>query len=163
MKISVIVAISDNNAIGKYNKMLWYLPNDFKMFKEKTVGHHIIMGRKTFESIGKPLPNRTSIIITRQKDYVAEGCLVAHSLEEALQWVHPEETEVFIIGGSEIYNLSMEIADCLYVTQVNGTFKADAYFPIISNTIWDLRTRQLHSFDEKHKYNYTFNTYTRKK
>ena len=117
MKLSIIVAASQNNVIGKDNQLIWRLSADLKRFKALTTGHHIIMGRKTFDSIGKPLPNRTSIIITRQADYKAEGCIVVNSLEEALEKV-PADQEAFIIGGGTIYKEAIDKADKLYLTRV---------------------------------------------
>ena len=108
--ITLIAAAAENNALGKDNDLLWHLPEDFKRFKQITSGHYIIMGRKTFESFPKPLPNRTHIIITRQKEYLADGCLVVHSLEEALE-ISPQNEEVFIIGGAQIYKQALPFAD----------------------------------------------------
>lgn len=166
--ISIIAAVSDNNVIGKDNNIIWHLPDDFKYFKEKTNGHHIIMGRKTFESIGKPLPNRTSIVITHQENYGPESTLreplsIAHSLEEALQLVHPYETEVFIIGGSEIYKQALDIADTLYITNVHESFDGDVYFPEVDYNLWNNIFKKIHEIDENHKQRFTFNIYTRKK
>lgn len=163
MIISLIVAIAENNVIGKDNDLIWYLPADLKFFKQKTTGHHIIMGRKTFESIGggRPLPNRTSIIITRQQDYIAEGCLVAHSPEEAVAMVNDDD-EVFVIGGREIYKQSLDIVDRMYITHVHETFEGDTFFPEIDYSKWILHAEELHQPCEKNKYSFTFAEYRRR-
>ncbi|MCF6141707.1 dihydrofolate reductase [Flavobacterium sp. K77] len=158
--IIMIAAVAENNALGKNNDLLWHLPHDFKRFKAITTGHHIIMGRKTFESFPKPLPNRTHVIITRQKDYKATDCIVVSSLEEALS-VCPTNKDVFIIGGGEIYNLALPIADKLDLTKVHHTFEADAYFPEIDPKQWKLKNSEHHSKDEKHQYDYSFESYER--
>ena len=158
--IIMIAAVAENNALGKNNDLLWHLPNDFKRFKAITTGHHIIMGRKTFESFPKPLPNRTHVIITRQKEYNAAGCIVVSSLEEALS-VSPKNEDVFIIGGGEIYNLALPIADKLDLTKVHHTFEADAYFPAIDPKQWKLISSEHHRKDEKHQYDYSVVSYER--
>ncbi|MGY8910295.1 MAG: dihydrofolate reductase, partial [Flavobacteriales bacterium] len=131
--ITIIAAIAKNNALGKNNDLIWHLPADLKRFKKITTGHYIIMGRNTFESIGKPLPNRTTIIITRNKNYFKDGCLIAHSLEQALEMAKEEE-QVFVIGGAQIYNYAMEhnLVDTLDITLVHHEFDADVYFPKIA-------------------------------
>ena len=127
--LTIIAATSKNNALGKDNQLVWHLPDDFKRFKTLTSGHHIIMGRKTFESFPRPLPNRTHIIITRQADYqVPEGCIVALGLQEAIA-ICPKNEEVFIIGGGEIYKQSIAIADKVELTRVHTTIEADTFFP----------------------------------
>ena len=157
----MIAAVAENNALGKNNEMVWHLPNDFKRFKSLTSGHHIIMGRKTFESFPKPLPNRTHIIITRQKDYEAEGCLIVSSIEEALK-ICPKNEDSYIIGGGEIYKLGLPYADKLDITRVHHTFEADAYFPEIDPEEWELTVFDFNEKDEKHIYNYTYQTFNRK-
>jgi dihydrofolate reductase len=142
--IILIAAAAANNALGKNNKLLWHLPNDFKHFKTLTSGHYIIMGRKTFESFPKPLPNRTHIIITRQKKYKAENCIVVNSLESALQKA-PKNEDVYIIGGAEIYNQSIEFANKIELTRVNHTFEADAFFPEIDLNKWKLISEKHHT------------------
>ncbi len=159
--IILIAAVAENNALGKNNDLLWHLPKDFKRFKEITSGHHIIMGRKTFESFPKPLPNRTHVIITRQKDYVYEGCVVVQNLEEAIA-VCPKNEEIFVIGGGEIYAQSIHLADKLDLTRVHHSFEADVYFPEINPAIWELISEEYHPKDEKHLYDYTFQTFVRK-
>jgi dihydrofolate reductase len=157
----MIAAVAENNALGKNNEMVWHLPNDFKRFKSVTTGHHIIMGRKTFDSFIKPLPNRTHIIITRQKDYKAEGCLIVDSMEKALE-ICPANEDVFIIGGGEIYSLGLPYADKLDITTVHHTFEADAYFPEINAKDWKLVESNFNKKDENHIYDYTYQTFVRK-
>lgn len=159
MTITLIAAAAENNALGKDNQMIWHLPDDFKRFKQLTTSHYIIMGRKTFESFPRPLPNRTHVIITRQKDYTAEGCIVVNSLEEAIK-ACPQDEEVFVIGGGEIYNQSIDIADKVELTRVHGVSpKADAFFPEIDLSKWKMVEEVLHPKDEKHAYDMTFETY----
>ena len=157
MTLTLIAAIAENNALGKDNKMMWHLPDVFKLFKTRTTGHYIIMGTKTFESFTSALPNRTSVIITRQADYKApEGCIVAGSLDEAIK-VCPQDEEVFVIGGGEIYKQSIDRADKLDLTRVHATFEdADAYFPAIDNNKWELTSENFHPKDERHKFDMTF-------
>jgi len=160
--IILIAAVAENNALGKNNDLLWHLPNDFKRFKEITSGHHIIMGRKTFESFPKPLPNRTHIIITRQKDYVYEGCIVVQDLESAIA-VGPKNENIFVIGGGEIYAQSIHLADQLDITRVHHSFDADVYFPTIDPETWELNFETFQPKDEKNQYDYTFQTFMKKK
>ncbi len=157
----MIAAAAENRALGKDNQLVWHLPNDFKRFKSLTTGHHIIMGRKTFESFPKPLPNRTHIIITRQKDYKAEGCIVVDSIEKAIESC-PKNEEAFIIGGGEIYNLALPFTDKIELTVVHHNFEADAFFPEIKTAVWELINSDFQSKDEKHLYDYTFETYIKK-
>ena len=137
MKISIIVAVADNGVIGSDNQLIWHLSDDLKNFKKITSGHIIIMGRKTYESIGRPLPNRTNIILSRIKNYNVEGCIVFHSLDEALTFSQERgEKEVFIIGGEAVYNAAYEIADKLYLTRVHASPKGDAFFKQIRFEHW---------------------------
>lgn len=159
--ITLIAAAAENNALGKDNDLLWHLPNDFKRFKEITSGHHIIMGRKTFESFPKPLPNRTHIIITRQKEYLVENCIVVHSLEEAIA-IAPKNEEVFIIGGAQIYEQSIPLADKIDLTRVHTSLDADAFFPEFDTSEWNLVFSEKNFKDEKHQYDFTFETYLKK-
>jgi dihydrofolate reductase len=160
--ITIIAAIDINNGIGKNNQLIWHLPADLKRFKSKTTGHCIIMGRKTFESLGKPLPNRTTIVISRNNHFeVPEGCILVKSLEEALKIASFDETP-FIIGGAEIYQEAMPIAQKLEITHVHHTFEADAFFPEIDLKVWKEIAREDFLADEKNKYNYSFVTYLRK-
>lgn len=160
--IILIAAVAENNALGKNNDLLWHLPKDFKRFKEITSGHTIIMGRKTFESFPKLLPNRTHIIITRQKDYKREGCIVVQDLESALA-ICPKNDDVFVIGGGEIYAQSIHLADQLDITKVHYSFDADVYFPEIDLGIWELISDVFNAKDEKHLYDFSFQTFSRKK
>ena len=160
--IIMIAAVAENNALGKNNDLLWHLPNDFKRFKEVTSGHYIIMGRKTFESFPKPLPNRTHVIITRQKDFQHEGCIVVDTLEKAIA-ACPKTEDIFIIGGGEIYTQSIFFADQLDITRVHHSFEADVYFPEIDPEIWELASETFNPKDEKHLFDYTFQTFVRKK
>ncbi len=158
MKVSIIVATATDGAIGKENKLLWHLPADMKFFKEKTMGHHMIMGRKTYESIGRPLPGRTTVIITRDTNFKAEGCLVVHSLEEALKAAeNAGETEAMITGGAEIYKLALEKANCIYLTLVEGNFEADTFFTFDKNN-WVEQEKKDYKADEKNKFAYSFIT-----
>jgi dihydrofolate reductase len=159
--ITLIAAIAHNNAIGKDNDLIWHLPADLKRFKSTTSGHHIIMGRNTYESIGKPLPNRTSVIITRNSDYTAEGCIVVNSLEEAIK-VAKDDVSPFIIGGAQIYNQAIEIADKLDITEVHHQFDADVFFPEIDLKVWQEMSREKFSSDEKNQYDYSFITYQKR-
>lgn len=152
--ISIIVAVAENNVIGKDNDLIWHLPRDLKHFKETTSGHFIIMGRKTFESNGRPLPNRTNVIITRDKNYKAEGCIVVHSLEDALKEAK-EDSEAFIIGGGVIYEMAMPLVDRIYLTKIHHTFEGDTYFPEINMDEWKVTEERFFESDEKNKYPFT--------
>ena len=160
--IILIAAVAENNALGKNNTLLWHLPNDFKRFKEVTSDHHIIMGRKTFESFPKPLPNRTHIVITRQKNFIKEGCIVVDTIEKAIA-ICPKDENIFIIGGGEIYMQSIHLADQLDITRVQHSFEADVYFPEIDLNIWKITSEIFNPKDERHLYDYTFQTFSRKK
>ena len=159
--ITIIAAIAENNALGKNNDLIWHLPADLKRFKKTTTGHHIIMGRNTFESIGKPLPNRTTIIITRNPYFKAEGCIVVNSLKEAIQVAKNDESP-FIIGGAQIYDQAIDIVDQLDITEVHHKFDADVYFPKIDATIWKESKREFFKADDKNKFDYSFVSYIRK-
>jgi dihydrofolate reductase len=158
--ITIIAAIANNNALGKDNDLIWHLPADLKRFKRVTSGHHILMGRNTFESIGKPLPNRTTVIITRNLNYKAEGCIVVDSIEKAIE-VAKEDTQTFIIGGAQIYKQTIEsnLFDQLDITKVHHSFEADVYFPEIDTATWNEASREDFEADEKNKYNYSFISY----
>jgi dihydrofolate reductase len=163
--ISIVVAVSKNGVIGKNNDLPWNLPTDRKHFKEITIGKPVIMGRKTFDSIlsrlGKPLPERKNIVITRQEDYKAEGVTIAHSIGEALK-LFRNETEVFVIGGSEIYKEALPFTDRIYLTQVETEIDGDARFPDVSVDNWTLKKAEAHKRDEKNEFDYTFLIYERK-
>jgi dihydrofolate reductase len=159
MTVSIIVAIGENNAIGKNNQLLWHLPADLKHFKNKTAGHTIIMGRKTFDSLGKPLPNRRNIVVTRQ-DITIPGCEVVKSVDDALA-LCKGESEVFIGGGAEIYKLAMDKTDKIYLTIVHKMFDADTFFPEIDFTQWVETEHEDHQPDEKNNLPYSFITLER--
>lgn len=159
--IIAIAAIGMNNELGKDNQLIWHLPNDFKRFKTLTTGHYIIMGRKTFESFPKPLPNRTHVIITRQKNFTAENCIVVDSLKKAIA-ICPKDEDVYVIGGGEIYNQSIDFADKLEITKVFHSFEADTFFPEIDTAKWELVSEEFHAKDENHAYDFCFQTYVSK-
>lgn len=162
MMISLVAAAGDgNNAIGKGGGIPWHLPADFKRFKELTLGHPVVMGRKTFESIGKPLPGRTNIIITSDADYRAEGGLVVHSFDEALDAAKGAD-EVFVIGGEQVYRLALPRAQRIYLTKVHGTFEGDAFFPELGDAEWRLINSEPHAKDADNPFDYTFCVYERK-
>lgn len=157
MTISIMVARSDNNVIGKDNDLVWHMPADLKYFKETTSGHYVVMGRKTYESVDKPLPGRLNIIVTRQSDYYREACIVVHSLEEALALGRENgQQELFILGGAEIYRLGLEVADRIYLTEIHGEFEGDTFFPEIDQAIWKEVKRDDHEADEKNPHPYSF-------
>ena len=158
--IIIIAATAENNALGKNNDLIWHLPADLKRFKKVTTGHHILMGRNTFESIGRPLPNRTTIIITKNENYVQEGCLIANSVEQAIEMAH-EDDQIFIIGGAQVYEYAMkhDFADALDITLVHHEFDADVYFPDIDPSIWKRVEREDFIADEKNKFDYSFIRY----
>lgn len=159
--ITIIVAAGENNAIGKDNQLIWHLSDDLKRFKNLTNGHHIIMGRKTFESFSKPLPNRTHIVITRQENYqVPSGVIVVNNLEDALDAARAD-SQPFIIGGGEIYKQAMPFANKLEITRVHSSFEADTFFPEIDLSIWKEVTKTTHPKDDKHAHDFSFITYTR--
>lgn len=162
MTISIIVAVADNNAIGLNNQLLWHISEDLKRFKSLTSGHHIIMGRKTFESIGKPLPNRTNIVISRNPNFKPEGCIVVCSLDEALV-IARNEQEVFIIGGGEIYKQVLPLTDRIYLTRVHGSFPADTFFPELELMDWEVESTQKGKPAESDELHYTFINYTKKR
>jgi len=160
--ITIIVAKSENNVIGNENQLIWHLSGDLKRFKALTTGHPIIMGRKTYESIGKPLPNRTNIVITRNKDWNPEGVLVVNSLHEAIEKGKEIDEEIFIIGGGNIYEQAMDWADALEVTEVHQTFEGDTKFPEIDSSIWKEIAREDFGKDEKNEFDYSFVRFERK-
>jgi dihydrofolate reductase len=160
--ITIIAAAGENNSLGKDNDLVWHLPDDFKRFKELTSGNHILMGRKTFETFPKPLPNRTHLIITRQEEYsVPENCFVFDSIQSAFDKVL-SDNDIWIIGGGEIYKQSMGIADRIELTRVHSDFEADTFFPEIGEE-WELVSEEYHPSDERHKYDFTYLTYDRRK
>lgn len=156
-----MAAIAANNALGKDNQLIWHLPADLKRFKKTTLNHAVIMGRKTYESLGKPLPNRTNILITRDKNYKAEGCVVVNSLKKALKIAEEVDENPFILGGAEIYKQAMPFTDKLDITFVHHQFDADVFFPEIDKTIWKETSRENFKADENNKYDYSFVTFER--
>ena len=161
--ISLIAAIGKNNELGKGNTLLWHIPADMKHFREITRGHTVIMGRKTFESIGRPLPDRRNIVITRDKNYLRDSVDVVHSLEEAIMSARTplaENEEIFIIGGAEIYKQAFAFADKLYITHIDAEDKdADAFFPEIIPVIWNEVTHEEYKKDNENPFDYTFSVY----
>jgi dihydrofolate reductase len=160
MNINIVVAIAANNAIGKNNKLLWHLPKDLKHFKELTTGHTVIMGRKTFDSVGRPLPNRRNIVVTKQNINI-EGCEVVNSLDAALI-LALGEAEVDIIGGAEIYRQAMHLTNYIHLTIVHQSFEADTFFPEINYDEWDEINKEDHQPDEKNLIPFSFITLKRR-
>ncbi|ALM10190.1 MAG: dihydrofolate reductase [Candidatus Peribacter riflensis] len=174
MTISLIVAVSKNNVIGSAGQLPWHLPDDFKRFKEITKGHPVIMGRKTYESIGKPLPDRINFVITGQPNYLADGCIVVHSLSEALMQFIGSDEEVFIIGGGQIYKQYFELpselevllnttADKIYLTRVDVSLEGDTFFPDLPPEKWRPVRCEEHPADDRHAHAFTFLVYERVK
>lgn len=163
MIISAIVATDKNNVIGKDNQIPWYLPADLSYFKKTTLEHHLIMGRNSFRSIGRPLPKRVNIVVTRDPFFTADGVLVAHSVEEALGMAFDGgEEEVFIIGGGEIYRETADLWDRVYLTEVDLEAEGDVFFPTLDPAVWTEVWREAHEPDEKNKWAYTFRILERK-
>lgn len=158
---TIVVAMGEKNEIGFENQLLWHLPKDLKHFKEITSGHPVIMGRKTYESIGKPLPNRTNIVVSRKTDWFEEGILIVGSIKEAVKFAKKIDEEVFIIGGGKIYEQTMDIVDKLEVTLVKADLQADTFFPKIDPKIWKKTDEICHEKDEKNQYNFCFQTFER--
>jgi dihydrofolate reductase len=156
---AIVVAASENNVIGREGGMPWHLPRDMKFFKSLTTGHPVIMGRKTFESLGKPLPNRTNIVITRNENYTAEGCAVVSNIEEAIQRAQTTDETIFIIGGGEIYRQALSLCDRVYLTRVSVSVDGDTYFPRLDEKKWKLTAEEVYEKDEKNAYNLSFLTY----
>ncbi|MBX9996073.1 dihydrofolate reductase [Priestia aryabhattai] len=161
MVISFIFAMDKNRLIGKGNSLPWHLPADLKFFKQVTTGHPVVMGRKTHESIGKPLPGRENIILTRNISYDAKGCTVLNSISAIEEMGKKEKKEIFIIGGAEIYKLAFPIADRLYITTIDEEFEGDTYFPEFNESEWRLVSREKGLKDEKNPYDYYFTIYER--
>jgi len=164
MILSIVVAVSENNMIGKNNQLLWHLPNDLKFFKNTTWAAPVVMGRKTFQSLGnKPLNGRVNIIITRQNNFTVNGATVVHSLEEAAKYAASlAYKELFILGGGEIYKDAIAKADKIYITRVHADLEGDTQFPVIDKSLWQLVFDEHHVKDDKHTYNYDFQLWTRK-
>lgn len=163
MLISAIAAVAKNNVIGKDNQIPWYLPADLAWFKRCTLGHCVLMGRNSFRSIGRPLPKRTNIVITRDPFFTADGVWVAHSLEEALGMALDQgETEAFIIGGGLIYQESADLWDKIYLTEVDAHPEGDAFFPVLDPAVWQESWREEHAPDAKNEWAFTFRILERK-
>ena len=163
MKISFIVAASTNNAIGKNNQLLWHLPNDLKFFKNTTWGMPVIMGRKTFESVNKPLPGRFNFVITRQPNWTADGVIVATDVADAIKKAAATNCkEAFIIGGGEIFKETIDLADKIYLTRIHAVLEGDTFFPAIEENKWQLISNTDLGADEKHVFAYSFQTWERK-
>ena len=160
MKVSIIVAIAENGVIGRAGKLPWHLSADLRRFKRLTMGHSLIMGRKTYESIGRPLPGRTSVVVTRQSQYQPAGVRVVPCLERGLEIVSEHE-QAFIVGGSQIYGPALEIADRLYVTRVHANVEGDVSFPALDAAEWRMCEETPHPRDEEHAYAFTFQVYDR--
>ena len=160
MRVSLICAVSQNGVIGANNRLPWRLPADLKRFKRLTMGHPVIMGRKTFESIGKPLPGRTNILITRQEDFQAPGCRAAASLEEALE-LCGNDPEIFVIGGASVYSQALPFADRIYLTQIHHDFQGNTRLFPIDPAAWQETSREDFPADSQNPYSYSFLTYER--
>jgi dihydrofolate reductase len=160
-RISIIVAMAHNRTIGVNNTLPWRCPEDLRHFKALTMGHHMIMGRKTFDSIGKPLPGRTTVIVTRNRDLKIDGCIVAHSLREAIATCAGDE-EIFIVGGAELYAQALPLADQLYVTEIQQEVQGDAYFPTFDKKVWREVSREIRSQEAPQPLSYHFVTYRNK-
>jgi dihydrofolate reductase len=161
-RISLIAAVSENGVIGAQNRLPWHLPDDLRHFRAITTGHTVITGRKNCESIGKPLPNRRNIVITRQRGYQAPGCEVAHSLAEALAMA-ADEPEVFVIGGAQLYAQALPLATRLYLTEVHATVAGDTHFPALERSEWQETGRERHGADERHAHAFSFVVLERKR
>lgn len=165
MIISLIAALTQNKVIGKNNDLPWHLPDDMKYFMQTTKGHHVIMGRKNYESLPekfRPLPNRTNIVITRQKDFKAPGCAIVHSLEEAVNIAKAaQEPELFIIGGAEVYRQGLPLVQRMYLTEIQTELEGDTYFPEVKNDEWNETSRIHHAADDRHRYAFDFVIYNR--
>jgi dihydrofolate reductase len=162
MILSIVVAADEHNVIGDGKTLLWKLPADLAHFRRITEGHTVIMGRKTYESIGRPLPNRQNIIVTRRKNFAPKGCEIVSSINKAINLVsRTEGNEAFVIGGGEIYRQVLPIVHTIYFTRVHGTFKGDVTFPILVEEEWKEVSREEHPADTKNSYAYTFLVYER--
>lgn len=165
MIVSAIAALSKNRVIGKNNDLPWRLPDDMRFFMETTKGHHVVMGRKNYDSLQekfKPLPQRTNIVITRQKDFQAPGCVVLHAVEPALTIARKNhETECFIIGGAEIYTLAMPFTSRMYLTEIDAHINGDTFFPEVDRQQWKEISRKHHPADERHAYAFDIVVYDR--
>ena len=163
MVISFIVAVSENNVIGKDNKLPWHLPSDMKYFKNKTWAMPVVMGRKTFEALGKPLDGRTNFVITRKTDWKPAGVEIVHSIDQAIvEATKLDAKEIFIIGGAEIFTAALPLADRIYLTLIHHNFEGDAFFPEFKTDEWKLVSNKEYQADEKNKYAHSFQMWERK-
>jgi dihydrofolate reductase len=159
--LSIIVALSDNNVVGRENKLPWRLSADLKRLRAITMGHHLIMGRKTWESLGRPLPGRTNVVITSDRNYKAEGGVVVHSLHEAIR-LSSQDPEGFIFGGGKVFKEALSMVDKIYMTRVHTKLDGDAFFPALDMNEWKEIEREDHKADEKNQFDYSFITMVRK-
>ncbi|MEO6039551.1 MAG: type 3 dihydrofolate reductase [Saprospiraceae bacterium] len=163
MLVSAIAAAAKNRVIGKDNQIPWYLPTDLAWFKRQTLGHHVLMGRHSFRSLGRPLPKRTNIVITRDPFFTADGVLVAHSIEDALGMAFDGgETEAFIIGGGQLFEESLELWDKIYLTEIDLETEGDTFFPVLDPADWQERWQEAHLPDDKNEWAFTFRILERK-
>lgn len=166
MIISLIAAVSKNRVIGKNNDLPWHLPNDMKYFMQTTKGHHVIMGRKNYDSIPekfRPLPHRTNLVVTRQKGFKAAGCIIVHSIEEGIELAKKNnEHEAFVIGGAEIYKIGLPFSQRLYLTEIDATIEGDTFFPEFEKMSWKETSRVHHEADDRHAHAFDFVVYDRK-
>ncbi|MFA5985442.1 MAG: dihydrofolate reductase [Methylococcaceae bacterium] len=162
MKISLIVAMASNRCIGFNNQMPWHLSADLKRFKQLTMGSAILMGRKTYESIGRPLPGRTNIIISRNKDYQQPGCITFNTLENALEYLNLNNTSVFVIGGAELYTAALAKSQQIYLTQIHQVFEGDTFFPDLDENSWQQTSQETINNDPNVDFNYSFITLERR-
>lgn len=158
MNLTLIAALAQNGVIGKDNQLIWRFPDDLKRFKKLTLGHHVLMGRKTFESVNRPLPGRTNVVITRQKDYQAPGCIIVHTIEEALRKAE-NDPQPFVIGGAKIYEQALPYADTMELTYIHHSYEGDTFFPEWEAAKWQLTASEAHPADEKHPYAFEYRTY----
>jgi dihydrofolate reductase len=164
MNIALIAALTENRVLGKDNQLIWHLPKDLKHFKQTTTGHPVVMGRKTYESFGKPLPNRTNIIVSRNREYEAEGCIVRTSLMQAIEEARKYAKDiVFIAGGGEIYRQALPLADLMYLTHIHATLEGDAFFPEFEKDEWKVVATESIAPDDKHPYAFDIVTWKRVK
>jgi len=164
MLLSLIFALDENNGIGKNNQLPWNLPADLKKFKQLTMGHHMLMGRKTWESIGKALPGRTSVVISRNAEIDIPGVIVKRTLQEAVEFAkNSGETEAFIIGGAQLFSDAIPLADRFYLTRIHHTFDADTFLPPVNMDEWKVLEEEFFPADEKNAYDFTFYVLERKK
>jgi dihydrofolate reductase len=163
MNISIIVAVAKNGVIGKNNDLPWHLPDDMKYFMQTTKGHHVILGRKNYDSLPpkfKPLPNRTNIIVTHQENFTASNCIIVHHIEDGVAIARKNgEQELFVIGGAEIYKLALPLTDTMYITEIDAEINGDTHFPSWNKNEWKEISRQHHPIDEKHQFAFDFVVY----